>query len=407
MAAKKLPDNLHRDTLAVRAGIERSQYGENSEALYLTSSFVQPDAETARKRFANEEDGYTYTRVGNPTVTAMEQRLAALEGTEAAMATSSGMSAILLLGMGLLRAGDHVVCSQSVFGSTLRLFAVEFAKFGVETTFVSQTDISQWRTALKPNTKLLFAETPTNPLTDICDIVALAEIAHTGGALLAVDNCFCTPALQRPIEFGADFVIHSGTKYLDGQGRVMAGAICCNQKYVNDVFWPINRTAGMVLSPFNAWVVTKGMETLAIRMRAQCDGALALAQWLQAQPNVAHVYYPGLTSHPQHALAMRQQSGLGGAVVSFDVRASDAEQGRRRAFHVIDSTLVCSVTTNLGDTKTTIAHPATTSHGRLSEAQRQAAGIGQGLIRIAVGLEHLDDLKADLTRGLQQLDSLQ
>jgi O-succinylhomoserine sulfhydrylase len=407
MTANKLPENLHRDTLAVRAGIERSQYGENSEALYLTSSFVQPDAETARKRFANEEDGYTYTRVGNPTVTGMEQRLAALEGTEAAMATSSGMSAVLLLGMGLLRAGDHVVCSQSVFGSTLRLFAVEFAKFGVETTFVSQTDVAQWRAALRPNTKLLFAETPTNPLTDICDMAALADVAHNGGALLAVDNCFCTPALQRPTEFGADFVIHSGTKYLDGQGRVVAGAICCSQKYVNDVFWPINRTAGMVLSPFNAWVVTKGMETLAIRMRAQCDSALTLAQWLQAQPNVAHVYYPGLASHPQHVLAMRQQSGLGGAVVSFDVRAADAEQGRRRAFHVIDSTLVCSVTTNLGDTKTTIAHPATTSHGRLSEAQRQAAGIGQGLIRIAVGLEYLDDIKADLTRGLQQLDTLQ
>ncbi len=407
MTAQKLPENLHRDTLAVRVGIERSQYGENSEALYLTSSFVQPDAETARKRFANEEDGYTYTRVGNPTVTGMELRLAALEGTEAAIATASGMAAILLLGMGLLRSGDHVVCSQSVFGSTLRLFAGEFAKFGVETTFVSQTDVAQWRAALRPNTKLLFAETPTNPLTDICDIAALAAVAHSGGALLAVDNCFCTPALQRPITLGADFVIHSGTKYLDGQGRVMAGAICCSQKYVNDVFWPINRTVGMVLSPFNAWVVTKGMETLAIRMRAQCDGALALAQWLQAQPNVAHVYYPGLASHPQHELAMRQQSNLGGAVVSFDVRAADAAQARRRAFHVIDSTLVCSVTTNLGDTKTTIAHPATTSHGRLSEDQRQAAGIGQGLIRLAVGLEHLDDLKADLMRGLQQLDTLQ
>ena len=407
MTAQKLPENLHRDTLAVRVGIERSQYGENSEALYLTSSFVQPDAETARKRFANEEDGYTYTRVGNPTVTGMELRLAALEGTEAAIATASGMAAILLLGMGLLRSGDHVVCSQSVFGSTLRLFAGEFAKFGVETTFVSQTDVAQWRAALRPNTKLLFAETPTNPLTDICDIAALAAVAHSGGALLAVDNCFCTPALQRPITLGADFVIHSGTKYLDGQGRVMAGAICCSQKYVNDVFWPVNRTVGMVLSPFNAWVVTKGMETLGIRMRAQCDGALALAQWLQAQPNVAHVYYPGLASHPQHELAMRQQSNLGGAVVSFDVRATDAAQARRRAFHVIDSTLVCSVTTNLGDTKTTIAHPATTSHGRLSEDQRQAAGIGQGLIRLAVGLEHLDDLKADLTRGLQQLDTLQ
>lgn len=403
MTAKQLPDNLHRDTLAVRAGIEPSQYGENSEALYLTSSFLQPDAETARKRFANEEEGYTYTRVGNPTVTGMEQRLAALEGTEAAIATSSGMAAILLLGMGLLRTGDHVVCSQSVFGSTLRLFAGEFAKFGVDTTFVSQTDVAQWRAAMRPNTKLLFAETPTNPLTDICDIAALAKVAHDGGALLAVDNCFCTPALQRPTTLGADFVIHSGTKYLDGQGRVMAGAICCSHKYVNDVFWPINRTVGMVLSPFNAWVVTKGMETLAIRMRAQCDNALALATWLQSQPNVSRVYYPGLPSHPQHELAMRQQSGLGGAVVSFDVRADDAVSGRKRAFHVIDSTLVCSVTTNLGDTKTTIAHPATTSHGRLTEDQRQAAGIGQGLIRMAVGLEHLDDLKADLLRGLHTL----
>lgn len=398
-----LPNDLHRDTLAVRAGIARSQYGENSEALYLTSSFVQPDAETARKRFALEEDGYTYTRVSNPTVSAMEQRLAALEGTESAIATSSGMAAVLLLGMGLLRAGDHVVCSQSVFGSTLRLFAVEFAKFGVETTFVSQTDVVQWRAAMRPNTKLLFAETPTNPLTDICDMGALAAVAHEGGALLAVDNCFCTPALQRPIEFGADFVIHSGTKYLDGQGRVVAGAICCSQKYVNDVFWPINRTVGMVLSPFNAWVVTKGLETLSLRMQAQCANALALASWLQEQAEVSRVYYPGLATHPQHALAMRQQSGLGGAVVSFDVRAEDATVARQRAFHVIDSTRVCSITTNLGDTKTTIAHPATTSHGRLTEAQRQAAGIGQGLIRMAVGLDYIDDLKTDLLRGLRTL----
>ncbi len=406
MTAKILPDNLHRDTLAVRAGIAPSQYGENSEALYLTSSFLQPDAETARKRFANEEDGYTYTRVGNPTVSGMEQRLAALEGTESAMATSSGMSAILLLGMGVLKAGDHVVCSQSVFGSTLRLFAGEFSKFGVQTTFVSQTDVAQWRAAMRPNTKLLFAETPTNPLTDICDIAALAQVAHEGKALLAVDNCFCTPALQRPTQYGADFVIHSGTKYLDGQGRVMAGAICCSEKFVNDVFWPINRTVGVVLSPFNAWVVTKGMETLSLRMQAQCANALALATWLQEQPEVSRVYYPGLASHPQHALAMRQQSGLGGAVVSFDVRAADAAQARQRAFHVIDSTQVCSITTNLGDTKTTIAHPATTSHGRLTEDQRQAAGIGQGLIRMAVGLDHIDDLKADLLRGLHTLTAL-
>lgn len=403
MTVMQLPPDLHLDTLAVRAGLERSQYGENSEALYLTSSFVQPNAASAARRFAQEEEGYTYSRVGNPTVSAMEIRLAALEGTEAAIATASGMAAILLLGMGLLRAGDHVVCSQSVFGATIKLFSGEFAKFGIDTSYVSQTDPAAWAAAMRPNTKLLFAETPTNPLTDVCDIQALADIAHAGGALLAVDNCFCSPALQQPKRFGADFIIHSGTKYLDGQGRVLAGAICCDQRYVDQVFLPITRTAGMVLSPFNAWVVLKGMETLSIRMQAQCQSALALATWLQQQAQVAHVYYPGLASHPQHALAMRQQSGLGGAVVSFDVVASNAEQGRANAFHVIDSTQVCSITTNLGDTKTTIAHPATTSHGRLTEAQRQAAGIGQALVRVAVGLENIEDLKADLARGLGSL----
>ena len=406
MNAMQLPPGVHLDTLAVRAGIERSQYGENSEALYLTSSFVQPNAASAARRFAQEEDGFTYSRVGNPTVSAMEIRLAALEGTEAAIATSSGMASILLLGMGLLRAGDHVVCSQSVFGATIKLFSGEFAKFGIETTYVSQTDPAAWAAAMRPNTKLLFAETPTNPLTDLCDIQALADIAHKNGALLAVDNCFCSPALQQPRRFGADFVIHSGTKYLDGQGRVLAGAICCDQRYVDQMFLPITRTAGMVLSPFNAWVVLKGMETLSIRMQAQCQSALALASWLQQQPQVAHVYYPGLPDHPQHALAMRQQSGLGGAVVSFDVVATGAEQARANAFHVIDSTKVCSITTNLGDTKTTIAHPATTSHGRLTEAQRQAAGIGQGLVRVAVGLENIEDLKTDLARGLDSLKAL-
>ncbi len=405
MTVHALPDTLHSDTLAVHVGIDRSQYGENSEALYLTSGFVQPDAETARRRFAMEEEGYTYTRVGNPTVTGMEQRLAALEGTETAVATASGMSAILLLSMGLLRCGDHVVCSQSVFGSTLRLFAGELSKFGIETTFVSQTEVAQWRSAMRPNTKLLFAETPSNPLTDICDIAALADVAHAGGALLAVDNCFCTPALQRPVALGADFVIHSGTKYLDGQGRVVAGAICCSHQFANDAFLPVLRTVGMVLSPFNAWVVTKGLETLSLRMRAQSDSAMTLATWLQARPEVARVYYPGLPSHPQHRLAMHQQSGLGGAVVSFDIAASDAVQARLRAFHVIDSTQVCRITTNLGDTKTTIAHPATTSHGRLTDEQRQAAGIGQGLIRIAVGLEHCADLQSDLLRGLQTLQT--
>ncbi len=401
--SRDLPCGLHPDTLAVRQSVPRSHYGEHSEALYLTSSFVQPDAATAARRFAGEEDGYTYSRTSNPTVTAFEQRLAALEGTESAIGTSSGMSAILLLCLGLLKAGDHVVCSQSMFGSTMNLIGKEFARFGVQSTFVPQTDASAWQAAMRPETRLLFAETPTNPLTDVCDIQALADIAHAAGVLLAVDNCFASPALQRPAAFGADLVIHSGTKFLDGQGRVMAGAVCGPRALIDDVLAPLIRSAGMNLAPFNAWVVLKGMETLSIRMQAQSASALALAEWLEAHPAVARVYYPGLPSHPQHALAMRQQSGLGGAVVAFDVRAPDAVGARSRSFHVIDSTRVCSITANLGDTKTTITHPASTSHGRLSEAQRQAAGIGQGLIRVAVGLEHIDDLKADLARGLDTL----
>jgi len=400
---RSLPPGLHRDTLAVRAAGERSQYGENSEALYLTSGFVQSDAETSARRFAGTEEGFTYSRTSNPTVASFEQRLAALEGTEAAIGASSGMGAILMMCMGLLKAGDHVVCSRSVFGSTLNLFGKEFAKFGVETTFVSQTDVAQWRAALRPTTKLLFAETPTNPLTEVCDIRALADLAHDAGALLAVDNCFCSPALQRPTELGADLVIHSGTKYLDGQGRVMAGAICGPSRLIVDVFGPVVRTAGMVLSPFNAWVVLKGMETLGIRMQAQSANALAVAQWLEGHPMVSRVHYPGLASHPQHELAMRQQSGKGGAVVSFDVRGDDPATARKNAFHVIDSTRVVSIATNLGDTKTIITHPGTTSHGRLTEAQRQAAGIGQSLIRLAVGLDHLEDIKTDLLRGLDSL----
>ena len=400
---KKLPEGLHRDTLAVRTALPASQWGENSEALFLTSGFVQPDSETMAHRFANPQDGYTYGRTSNPTVTSFEQRLAAMEGTEAAIGTATGMASILLLGMGVLRAGDHVICSRSVFGSTLNLFAKEFGKFGVESTFVSQTDLKEWKAAVKPNTKLLFAETPTNPLTDVCDIAALADIAHTAGALLAVDNCFCSPALQRPVETGADFIIHSGTKYLDGQGRVMAGAICGTRKWVQDVFAPIVRTAGMTLAPFNAWVVLKGLETLGIRMQAQCAHSLAVARFLEAHPKVSRVYYPGLESHPQHALAMKQQSGLGGAVVSFDVVGSDPASLRRNAFTVIDSTELLSIATNLGDTKSIITHPATTSHGRLTEEQRQAAGIGQGLIRLAVGLEHVEDIKTDLLRGLDKL----
>ena len=393
-------DSWHLDTLAVRAAVDKSQYGENSEALFLTSSFVQPDSETAARRFGGEEDGYIYSRFTNPTVASMEQRLAALEGTEACIGTSSGMSAVLLLCMGLLKSGDHVVCSRSVFGSTLKLIGSEFGKFGVQTTFVSQTELDEWRRAVQPNTRLLFAETPTNPLTDVCDIAALADIAHQAGALLAVDNCFCTPALQRPMDLGADIVVHSGTKHLDGQGRVVAGALCASDALIRGTFVPVMRSAGMSLSPFNAWVVLKGLETLGIRMQAQSQRALELAHWLESHPRVARVYYPGLESHPQHALAMRQQHGLGGAVLSFDVKGDSPEAGRRHAFHVIDSTQMLSVTANLGDVKTTITQPASTSHGRLTEAQRQAAGIQQHLIRVGVGLEHLDDLKADLSRGL-------
>ena len=393
-------DSWHLDTLAVRAAVDKSQYGENSEALFLTSSFVQPDSETAARRFGGEEDGYIYSRFTNPTVASMEQRLAALEGAEACIGTSSGMAAVLLLCMGLLKSGDHVVCSRSVFGSTLKLIGSEFGKFGVQTTFVSQTDEDEWRRAVQPNTRLLFAETPTNPLTDVCDIALLADIAHKAGAVLAVDNCFCTPALQRPIDLGADIVVHSGTKHLDGQGRVVAGALCASEELIRNTFVPVMRSAGMSLSPFNAWVVLKGMETLGIRMQAQSQRALELARWLEAHPRVARVYYPGLESHPQHALAMRQQHGLGGAVLSFDVKGDSPDAGRRNAFHVIDSTQMLSVTANLGDVKTTITQPASTSHGRLTEAQRQAAGIQQHLIRVAVGLEHLDDLKADLSRGL-------
>ncbi len=398
-----LPPGLHRDTLALRIAVERSQWGEHSEALYLTSGFVQPDAETSARRFADPTLGYTYARTGNPTVASFEQRIAAMEGAEAAIGAATGMGAILLLCMGLLKSGDHVICSRSVFGSTLNLIGKEFAKFGVETTFVSQTGLDEWRAAVRPTTRLLFAETPTNPLTEVCDIQALADIAHAAGALLAVDNCFCTPALQRPVEFGADLVIHSGTKYLDGQGRVMAGAICGPARLINNTFGPVARTAGMSLSPFNAWVVLKGLETLSIRMRAQSQNALAVAHWLEQQPRIRQVHYPALPSHPQHALAMRQQSGLGGAVVTFDVHGETAEEARRHAFHLIDSTRVISIATNLGDTKTIITHPATTSHGRLTEVQRGAAGIGQGLIRLAVGLDHIDDVLADLSRGLETL----
>ena len=402
-ASKSLPPVLHPETLALRTAVPPSQYGENSEALYLTSGYVQPDAQTAAQRFAGEEEGYTYGRTGNPTVTSFEMRLAAMEGTQACMATSSGMSSIMLMLFSLLKAGDHVVFSQSMFGSTIKLIGTEFARFGVESSIVPQTDIAAWKAAVRPSTKILFAETPTNPLTDVCDIQALADIAHNAGALLAVDNCFATPVFQRPTEMGADIIMHSGTKFLDGQGRVMAGALCASEKLVKEKFLPVMKNTGLILSPFNAWVLIKGLETLDIRMRAQSERAMQMAQWLEQHPQIARVYYPGLPSHPQHALAMKQMSGNGGALLSFDVKASSPEQARERAFHVLDSLQVLSLCTNLGDTKTLLTHPATTSHGKLTEAQRQAAGIGQGMIRLSVGLEHVGDMKADLARGLDTI----
>ena len=403
MTSTQLPGGLHPDTLAVRSAVERSQYGENSEALYLTSGYVQPSAQASAARFAGDEEGFTYGRYGNPTVASFEQRLAAMEGAEASIATASGMSAILMMCMGLLQSGDHVVCSQSMFGSTIKLIGSDLAKFGVQSTFVSQTDVDAWRTAVRPNTKLLFAETPTNPLTEVCDIAALADIAHQAGALLAVDNCFATPALQRPIALGADIITHSGTKFLDGQGRVMAGALCAKEQLITEKFLPVLKSGGMTLAPFNAWVVLKGLETLDIRMKAQSAQALAVAHWLEQQPQVERVFYPGLPSHPQHALAMAQQGGSGGAVLSLVIKATNPEQARARAFHVLDALRVLSLCTNLGDTKSLLAHPASTSHGRLTEAQRQSAGVVQGMIRMNVGLEHLSDIQNDLLRGLSSL----
>ena len=393
----ELPPDARLDTLAVREGLPPSQWGENSEALYLTSSFVHPDAATAAARFANEEEAFVYSRFSNPTVTMMERRLAALEGSEAAIGTASGMGAILLLIMGTLKSGDHVICSQAVFGSTIRLFQ-DFAKYGIESSFVSQTEVDEWRAAVRPNTKLFFAETPSNPTTAVSDIAALADIAKRAGALLCVDNCFCTPALQKPLALGADVVMHSGTKFLDGQGRVIAGALCGTEALINEKLVPVMRSAGMTLSPFNAWVVLKGMETLSLRVRAQSERTLQMAHWLESQPQVERVYHPSLESHPQHKLAMAQQSGQGGAVVSFVVKG-----GRDAAFNVIDAVQICSITANLGDTKTTITHPSSTTHGRLTEVQRLAAGITQGMIRLGVGLDDVEDLKGDLARGFAAL----
>jgi O-succinylhomoserine sulfhydrylase len=382
-------------TLGVRAGQARTEFQEHSEALFLTSSFVFKNARQAAARFAGEDDGMVYTRYTNPTVAMLQERLAALEGAESCIATASGMSAILTTAMTHLKSGDHVVCSNAVFGATIQLFNNVLARFGVETTYVSPTKPEEWERAIRRNTRLLFVETPSNPLTEVTDIAELSRIAKKAGALLAVDNVFCTPVLQRPIELGADIVIHSATKYLDGQGRVIAGAVAGPKALVGDPMTAFLRTAGPTLSPFNAWVVLKGLETLQLRMLAQSAAALELARWLETRKEVSEVFYPGLPSHPQHELAKRQQRAAG-AVLSFEVKG-----GRAAAWRIIDSTRLLSVTANLGDVKTTIVHPASTTHGRISPEARAAAGITEGLIRVAVGLEALSDLKADLQRGLE------
>ena len=391
-------ENYQPETLAVHAGTVRSQFGEHSEAMFLTSSFVFENAAQAAARFIGEQPGNIYARFTNPTVTMFEERLAALEGAEQCIATASGMSAILACVMGVLKAGDHVVASQSLFGATVNLFNNIIKKFGVETTYVSATDVAAWQAAVRPNTKLFFLETPSNPLTEISDIAAIAKVAKSCGALLAVDNCFCTPILQRPLELGADIVIHSATKYIDGQGRVLGGAVLGSRKNMESVYQFL-RTAGPTMSAFNAWVFLKGLETLKLRMDAHSANALELARWLEQQPNVARVFYPGLPSHPQHALAMRQQK-TGGGIVSFEV-ASSHGSGKQAAWRVIDHTRLLSITANLGDTKTTITHPASTTHARISPEARAAAGITDGLIRIAVGLEAVVDIQNDLARGLK------
>jgi len=383
------------ETLAVRAGQHRTAEQEHAEPIFPTSSYVFDNAAAAAARFSGEQPGNIYSRFTNPTVRTFEERLAALEGGERCVGTASGMSAIYATCAGLLSAGDHVVSSRSIFGSTTLLFNNYLRKFGIDTTFVPQHDLEAWAQAIRPQTRLLFLETPSNPLTEIADISALAELAHANGCLLVVDNCFCTPALQRPLALGADIVIHSATKYLDGQGRCVGGAVVGSEAVVGEAVYGFLRTCGPSMSPFNAWVFLKGLETLSLRMKAHCRSAGLLADWLQQQPGVGRVLYPGLASHPQHALAARQQTGFGG-IVSFEL-----EGGQVAAWKLIDATRICSITANLGDTKTTITHPATTTHGRLTPEQRAEAGISDGLVRVAVGLENIDDLCADLGRGLE------
>lgn len=384
----------HPETLSVRAGSAATELGENSEAIFLNSSFRFQSAAQAAARFGGTEPGNIYSRFTNPTVSVFQDKLAALEGAEQCVATSSGMSAILACVMGLCNAGDHVVASRSIFGTSVQLFGNILKRWGLEVTFVSLTDPTEWQAAITPKTKLFFVETPSNPMTEVCDIRALANIAHQTGAYLVVDNCFCTPAIQKPLALGADIVIHSATKYIDGQGRCLGGAVLGSKVLMEPVYGFL-RTAGVTMSAFNAWVFLKGLETLYIRMEAHAKSALALATWLEAQPQVARVFYPGLASHPQHALAMQQQLN-GGGIVSFEVKAKAGQTQQQAAWALIDATQLISITANLGDAKSTITHPATTTHSRVTAEARATAGITDGLVRIAVGLEHVDDLKADL-----------
>lgn len=384
------------DTLAIRAGQVRTAEGENSEPMFLTSSYVFDSAAQAAARFSGEESGNVYSRYTNPTVRTFEQRIAAMEGAEAAVATASGMSAILSTCMALLQSGDHVVCSRNVFGTTTNLFLKYLCKFGLQVSFVNLVDLDEWQQAIQPNTKMLFCETPSNPLCEVADLSALSQLAKASNSLFVVDNCFCTPALQKPLEYGADLVIHSATKYLDGQGRCVGGCVVGGQSYIDEIIGFL-RTCGPTMSPFNAWVFLKGLETLRLRMDAHSSNALALAQWLQQQADVEQVYYAGLESHPGHALAAKQQRGFGG-VLSLKVSGDKAA-----AWRFIDATCICSLTANLGDVKTTIVHPATTTHGRLTPEQRLQAGISDNLIRVAVGLEDIEDLQVDMQRGLNAL----
>ncbi|MDO9104663.1 MAG: O-succinylhomoserine sulfhydrylase [Methylovulum sp.] len=384
------------ETQAIRAGHKRTHEDEHSMPIFATSSYVFNSAEEAALRFTGQKPGNIYSRFTNPTVSAFQERLALMEQGERCLAFASGMAAIMAVGMGLLKAGDHVVCSRGVFGNTVLMFQNYFGKFGVTTDFVDLTDMAAWEAAIKPNTCLLFLETPSNPLTEIADIAELADLAHRHGCLLVVDNCFCTPALQKPLLLGADIIVHSATKYIDGQGRCVGGAVVASDAIIEKQIYPYLRTGGATMSPFNAWVFLSGLETLALRMKAHCDNAVALAQWLQQQPGVVKVHYPGLPSHAQHELAKRQQSHFGG-IVSFELAG-----GKEQAWQLIDATEMLSITANLGDVKTTITHPASTTHGRLTPETRAAAGIKDGLVRLSVGLENLEDIKKDLSKGLPQ-----